>query len=209
MDFPIMLRDKALPYIIQLVKNAREIARQRGRKMHHWARHWIALVKILYNGTVMPLGHPTFVLYFVVAILGLGALGIWLEVLPSLISGDFSLINKQALQAAFIASVPAFLAATTMQMVLSEKTPKYLRAFAILMLAFAIALLGIASIATPDNCISAVLGFIATAISMWMWWLGNANQLDLLETDPVETANATVGGDVDNALQGDLSGWKA
>lgn len=167
--------------------------------------HWPALRRELLSRTSKPFFHPGFVIFFLVAILGLAPAGFWIEVFVyfSTCSTDLSSIRSS-----FVSFVPAFVAATCMQLVWTEEK-KAIRAFAILLLA--ICMLGLVFCRTSyiDDNAAIVWGTISTVIAWWMWWIANANQKEFQEESP-DPSNNAIGGSLspDRELSGDLAGFQ-
>ena len=151
-------------------------------------QHWKFLASEVRRKTAAPLQHPTFVIYFFVAVLGIGALGVWAELLGS-VSGPGR--GVKGMQEVFNTYIPAFVAPTCMQLILAERQ-KTLRAFSILLTTVcAIALWICLQIATWPGLI---FGALSVAGALWLWWLANADQSDF--TDGRPDPDAPTGGKV-------------
>ncbi|MYM87699.1 hypothetical protein GTP91_10955 [Rugamonas sp. FT82W] len=166
--------------------------------------HWRQLGVELKRRTTMPLEHPSFVFFFLVAILIVGPIGVWVE-----LYGYITRIppNAAPLRSSFTSFVPAFLAATCMQLIWAEDQRKSLRAFSILILAVCtVGLLFCNSRDFADGR-AIFLGFILVALSMWMWWVANANQKEFMDSNNQFMTNPIGGENVDGPLQGNLDGF--
>lgn len=162
---------------------------------------WTGLGKELKKRTVEPLGHPSFVIYFVVAQIIAGGAGIWLELCTYLLSS--SPTSLAALRTALITFFPAVVGSACLQIIWAEDDNRTLRAFATFMLiVMSIFALLIGLLTVIPNCRAILLGACASAVSLWVWWIANAKQKDLLDPD------AALGGDTDSGLPGDLSKFK-
>lgn len=153
--------------------------------------------------TTRPAKHPSFVLFFMCAVLGLGALGIWLELFSYIYpeSGEYPSRETDALRTAILTFFPAVAGTAAMQLMWAEST-KHFRsvAFAILAAFLVVALL--ISPARITNASALVAGVTASVVSLWVWWIANAKQADLL--DSINTS-APIGGDnVEVKLAGSL-----
>jgi hypothetical protein len=155
--------------------------------------------------TTKPAKHPSFVLFFVFAVLGLGALGIWLElysyIYPEL--GVYQSRKTDALRTAILTFFPAVAGTAAMQLVWAGST-KHFRsaAFAILGAFLVVAL--ITSPSRISNTSALVVGVIASLVSLWVWWIANAKQADLLDNPSAPTG----GDDVNRKLPGSLEGYQ-
>ncbi|MGY6130041.1 hypothetical protein ACW9YV_32675 (plasmid) [Paraburkholderia strydomiana] len=167
--------------------------------------NWTALGRELMERTVRPCFHPSFVMFFVVAICGVGPLGFWIELASYVTSQN---PGVAPIRASFISFVPAFLAGTTMQLIWAESKSRSLRAFSIFMLCACGVALVFCGYPAIQNGSAITAGVFAAVIALWMWWIANANQQDFLD-DPSDISRNPIGGDrVDTPLSGDLSGFR-
>lgn len=157
--------------------------------------------------TVKPFKHPSFVLFFIFAVLGLGALGIWLELYAFIYpeKGAYSTGGTDALRTAVLTFFPAVAGTAAMQLMWAEAT-KHFRsvAFAILGAFLVVAL--IISPARISNPSALVVGVLASFFSLWVWWIANAKQADLL--DKINTSAPVGGDDVEVPLPGSLDDYQ-
>lgn len=166
-------------------------------------QYWRELRHELWTRTISPAKHPSFVLFFLVAIVIIAPFGIWVELLDF-----FSKTNSETepLRSAFKSFLPAFLAATCMQLIWAE-AQRSLRAFSIFL--FIICLIIYAICANPPfksgNGL-AILCTLTVALAMWMWWIANANQRDYLDDKAI--SNPVGGDNLKSPLSGDLSKFK-
>ena len=157
--------------------------------------------------TARPFRHPSFVVFFVCAVLGLGALGIWLELFSYIYPDRTVYPNSEtdALRTALLTFFPAVAGTAAMQLMWAESS-KHFRsvAFAILGVFLVVAL--VISPARISNGSALLFGALASALSLWVWWIANAKQADLLdELNP----SAPVGGDnVQIKLAGSLDDFQ-
>lgn len=154
--------------------------------------------------SLKPFDHPSFIVYFLVAILGLGGLGVWVELYrwiydpschPSL-SGIRTAVNT---------FYPALAGAAALQLVWSEQA-KQLRSVAILLfVAFIATALWLAPAIITDLS-ATIAGSIASLAALWCWWIANANTPDFQDTNP----DAAVGGGdpATKPLPGGLNGFQ-
>lgn len=157
--------------------------------------------------TTKPAKHPSFVLFFIFAVLGLGALGIWLELYSYIYpeSGRHPSQETDALRTAMLTFFPAVAGTAAMQLMWAEST-KHFRsvAFAILGAFLVVAL--IISPARITNASALVVGVMASVASLWIWWIANAKQADLL--DKINTSAPVGGDDVEVKLSGSLDDFQ-
>ncbi|KZX87802.1 hypothetical protein A3726_09260 [Erythrobacter sp. HI0037] len=151
--------------------------------------------------TTKPKEHATFVFYFLGAILFIGGLGIWVELINA--AGSWTETDLVALRTALTTFFIALIASSGFQLVLGEW--KQLRAAAY-MVSLLMAGLGIWLIADRelDLKVAIPLSVIGYLISLWIWWISNADNTDLHDEPPPE---ASVGGELDRDLKGDLEGF--
>lgn len=135
--------------------------------------------------TKRPIKHPSFIIFFIIAVLGFSALGIWLElyayVYPEVGAASPKLDPLGALRTAVITFFPAVAGTAAMQLIWADGA-KHFRSVAFLTLfIFLVAALWI----FPANRISTesalFYGFIASLVSVYVWWVANADQIDLLD----------------------------
>ncbi|MFS2034782.1 hypothetical protein ACEN8I_12225 [Polaromonas sp. CT11-55] len=164
---------------------------------------WPALKRELTVRTKKPLFYPGFVIFFLVAILGLAPAGFWIEVFLYFMSCSE---DATAIRNAFVSFVPAFVAATCMQLIWAEEK-KSIRAFAVLLLA--ICMLGLVFCRSTyiSDLAAIVWGTLSTLTAWWMWWIANANQKEFQEEEPDSSINPLGGPGLDRPLSGDLTGF--
>lgn len=168
---------------------------------------WSGLFKELLKRSYEPLNHPSFVIYFIVSVVIAGGAGVWLE-LCSYIIADMELKSPSlsALKTALITFFPAVAGSACLQIIWAEDDHRALRAFATLVL-FVLAILalltGLISV-IPIKC-ALFVGGGASLLSLWIWWIANANQEGLRDKVPTD---APTGGSVGVPLAGDLTGFK-
>jgi hypothetical protein len=167
---------------------------------------WTLLRKELWNRTKEPAAHASFVLYFLIAVVMIGAGGVWIELYSLLVlAGPVNSIapSESGLRTAVITFFPALAGSACMQLVWAEDRNKYLRSFAV----FVLFVMTILAIGISPNVISSksvfFVGSIASLLALWTWWIANAKQHDLLDNN----LDASLGKDPLSALSGDLNGF--
>ncbi|HIE5949096.1 TPA: hypothetical protein ACXN34_007631 [Burkholderia cepacia] len=166
-----------------------------------WTRHWAALRRELAQRAVEPIESPTFVLFFFAIVVGIGGVGIWVEI--------FKLIRPHGTPDpldGFITSLIAFFFAlvgtSCTQLIIEESESKALRALAqsVLFLAFVGAVLATAGVGSGQAGVWSWA--IASIAALVVWWLANAKSPGLRDPD------APTGGAVTKKLPGNLSDYK-
>ncbi len=178
-----------------------------------WAQY-TRVGRELTNRTFGPLHHPTFVIYFLLVMLLVGPFSIWVEVFtffflgspaPAAAAADPATPTASAslagLRTALLTFFPAVTATTALQLVWAERW-KQMRAVAML---FFVIIAILAACMTPrqiGDSSAVAMGLAATVVALWLWWIANANNPDLLgEIDPSDP----IGGDTATGpLKGDL-----
>ena len=166
-----------------------------------WTRHWAALKRELAQRAVEPIESPTFVLFFFAIVVGIGGVGIWVEI--------FKLIRPRGTPDpldGFITSLIAFFFAlvgtSCTQLIIEESESKALRALAqsVLFLAFVGAVLATAGVGSGQAGVWSWT--FASIAALVVWWLANAKSPGLRDPD------APTGGAVTKKLPGNLSDYK-
>lgn len=167
---------------------------------------WSLFLNELSRRSKYPLSYPSFVLFFIGAVFGMGAIGIWLELyqiglLAFLSPSDNS--NLSSLRTAVVTFFPALAGTSCMQIVL-EEDEKALKAFALVAMLF----MGVLALAIGQNqfpiLLALAIGSVACLIALWIWWVANADQQGLFNPD------VTIGpADTSAELVGSLDGYQA
>ena len=166
-----------------------------------WTRHWAALKHELAQRAVEPFESPTFVFFFLAIVIGVGGIGIWVEL--------FKLTRPQGTPDpldGFVTSLIAFFFAlvgtSCTQLIIEESESKALRALAqfVLILAFVGAVL--ATVGVGSGQAGVLPWTFASIAALVVWWLANAKSPGLRDPD------APTGGAVTKKLPGNLSGYK-
>lgn len=138
-----------------------------------------------------PCGHVTFWFYFVIAIIFLGGLGIWVEVLKAL--------PKSTITDGLITSIftyfPAVAAAAAIQIDLEQGKKNYVRSFALasLFIIFVPAIFQATGL-IANRSWSLVIGALFTLAALSLWWLANGKNLSLHDDfDPRDSLGADPG----------------
>ena len=170
--------------------------------------HWQEFRRELKERARKPLKHPTFVMYFVGIIIFLGGLGLLDPVLNSVMLGKWPEIEGVRVVSACYTYFLAIAATAAVDLILSLNQRKFLLMFfllcclAVVLLAFLAFVLGTFRGDATAAAFPSVLGY---ALALFLWWVGNANNTNLLE--PPVKPDASTGGDAQANPAGDLSGF--
>lgn len=161
--------------------------------------YWQELFATLKGRLRRPWRHPTFVMYFLVIIVIVGGFGL----LEPLVSYWLGKLRADALPGALVSATYTYFAAiaatAAVDLILSYHQRKYLLMFFLMcsVVVFLCALFA-AILGNPAKAAyPSVLGYF---LALFLWWVGNANNANLLDT-PVEPtapigANAKPSGDL-------------
>ena len=167
---------------------------------------WALLRDELWKRTKGPTAHASFVMYFLIAVVLIGAGGVWLELYSFLIApetGSPTPPTVSGLRTAVITFFPALAGSSCMQLVWAEDKNKSLRSFAF----SALVVMSLLAIGISPSAISSktvfFVGSLASLLALWTWWIANAKQPDLLDGN----LDAPLGKDPRSELSGDLDGF--
>src|SRR5690606_36288224 len=144
--------------------------------------------------TTRPRRHPSFVAFFILAVFGLGASGVWLE-LYVLVFPDPTAIGHflrhpgapshfDALRTALITFFTAVAGTSAMQLIWAEDLKHFRSASALILFLFLVVALVIFPARICD-CAAISIGVLMSLLALWVWWIANAKQADLLDSvDP-------------------------
>lgn len=152
----------------------------------HYAS-WKKLKAELCARTVEPTRHVSFVLYFVVAVVVFGGLGIWAEVWHVVFyvpTGDTPSASLKSLRTAIVTFFPALAGTAGLQIILAEDRARPLRAFGFLVIAISFIPVFLISPTTVPDARALFFGIVASIISLWVWWIANAKQADFMDEPP-------------------------
>jgi O-antigen/teichoic acid export membrane protein len=171
--------------------------------------HWRLWREELKARTFTPARHPSFVLYFIVAVVIIGGAGVWLELHKFLYlahpPAQPSSSSLDALRTALLTFSLALAGSSCMQIVLADQN-KSMRATAVCLLT---GLVAVALWVFPANISdgSAVsVGVIGSLLALWTWWIANALQPDFRDNDIDAPVGRT---DPTTDLPGSLDGFEA
>lgn len=146
-----------------------------------------------------PLGHFSFWTYFVLAVIALGAVGIWVEVVRWWLAPE---PDPSGILTAIYTYFPAVAAGATLQLIMASPE-KYVRSFSILMAALiAVAVLP-HSVGLVKETGAFSWGAFGTALALCLWWVANGTNQDFLDSTPEDS----LGGNLADEPRGDTGGF--
>ena len=152
--------------------------------------------------TIAPIRHATFWAYLMLGVIGVGALGVWLEIVRYRYGTNDA--TSESILTAVVTFFPALIGSSSLQVIFQD-TLKPMRAVAMIGLIISIIL---ASWLILDHAIPKATAFsvalVICLVSVWIWWVANAD--DPTFKDLLDVA-APVGGPPDQPLSGDLTGF--
>ncbi|WDM62270.1 hypothetical protein [Stenotrophomonas forensis] len=172
------------------------------------------LKKEAWQRTCTPFRSPSFLVFFAIAVVGLGALGIWLEIYslilpePPALRGALNTTDNglSSLRAAILTFFPAVAGTSAMQLIWAEKLKHFRSASILLLFIFLVSALITSPSRVPDFW-ALLAGTLMSILSMWVWWIANATQPDLLDKR-IDLDSAVGGEDVTAPMQGNTEGFK-
>ena len=150
-----------------------------------------------------PLKHVSFWTYLLVAILGIGAVGFWVETVR------FALAEKSEIDSiltALYTYFPAIAAGAGLQLFMDSKREEmqYMRSFSIL----SIFIVGIFTVpystGIAKSLWAAIWGGVGVVVSIWLWWMANGCNPSFLDIDPEDS----LGGDPKSEPAGNTDGFQ-
>ena len=168
--------------------------------------HWGYLGQELWRRAVQPVHSVPFVTYFLLAIIGLGCLGIWVE-LFELRTAD-SLPVSNGLLTALVTFYPAMIGSTSLRWIFHSTGEGNKILVSIGLFACVACFLSILYIIGSSQ--SAVfekylVALVASIIAIVLWWLANGDDDAFEQSVPSDTAT---GGHPDRQLKGGTKNFK-
>jgi Na+/melibiose symporter-like transporter len=172
----------------------------------HTTDHWRELKEELIDRLRKPTRHPTFVMYFLVIIVVIGGFGICetlvrhylMNLLPE---EEF----EKALLSAFYTYFTAIAATAAVDVILSSQNPKFLLMF-FLLISVVVFVLALFALLTSSFSVALILVLFGYVLALFLWWIGNAENRNLSDTQP--PVNASTGGSIATPPAGNLTGFK-
>lgn len=167
---------------------------------------WTLLRRELWNRTKGPAAHASFVMYFLAVVVVIGACGVWIELYHFLVlaeTDDPISPSVSGLRTAINTFFPALAGSACTQLIWAEDKNKSLRSFAFTALVLIVILaIGIAPSAI-GSWTAFFMGSLASLFALWIWWIANAKQSDLLDSN----LDAPLGKDPGSKISGSLNGF--
>lgn len=146
-----------------------------------------------------PLGHVSFWTYFILAIIGLGAVGVWVEIVRWMLAPE---AETSGILTAIYTYFPAVAAGATLQLVMASRE-KYVRSFSILMAS----LIGAATVPHSVGLVKETTAFswglCGSLLALTLWWVANGTNQDFLDSTPEDS----LGGNLADEPTGDTRGF--
>ena len=162
------------------------------------------LCKEIWQRTKEPLKDPTFVMYFICAILICGGVGFWIEVLKITISSGTT--GFGGIQSSLSVFYPALIGTSCLLLILEsvERSNKLMASFFVLVifLTFSIAILiGFFNLFElhPNYTFGGTI--ICSVLGLWVWCVANGENPQLKTINP----DSPSGGDTNRPIKGDIN----
>jgi len=167
---------------------------------------WVTLWNELVKRTKNPTRHVSFVIYFLVAVVIFGGIGVWTEIRSYFVfvpTDKNPSVTLESIRTAIITFFPALAGSACMQLIWAENKDKSLRAFAFFIVTILVLVIFLTAPASVSDPIAITAGTVASAVALWTWWIANANNKELL--DQINPDAATGPEDLTGDLPGDLN----
>ncbi|MFT8523330.1 hypothetical protein [Gluconobacter oxydans] len=149
-----------------------------------------------------PVGQVTFWAFFLVGVIGFGGWGVWYEVFDYLTASEDK-INDLIIS--FITFFPATSGAAFVQMYLAADEKYWKSSVMLLGVPFFIMTCLLTYLRINYHLLSLVLAILTSVLALALWWIANGS--DPAFSDGIRQ-DASVGGNINTPLQGNLSGFK-
>jgi hypothetical protein len=166
---------------------------------------WKHIGSEVWRRTWEPFSSVPFVLYVVIAIIGFGCLGIWVELVK--FSNATDPADTNGILTALATFYPALIGSASLQMVLysTGRSDKILTIVAMLFFCVAfgsVVLVSVYHARLPELTMKVAIGFSVFAV--WLWWIVNADD----PTYKSVAVDAASGGDPKRDPKGTTKGFK-
>lgn len=170
-------------------------------KVGDWSYLWTEIKR----RTTQPFSDVPFVIYVLVGIVGLGCLGIWVEVVKTFLSPSF--VGGDGVLTALATFFPALICSSSLQLILAstgrgDKVLVSIGYFVSFVAVIAAVLISVLNSRMPHYTVWAAVAFSVLAI--WLWWFTNGDD-PTYKSAPVDAAT---GGNPTRALKGDTTGFQ-
>ena len=166
---------------------------------------WTDLGQQLLRRTRQPWKHVSLIGFLLIAIIGFGGMGIWVEIIKITKADEYRGTNELFIAVATF--YPALIGSSSLQLILAsvDNSNKLLIAFAIAVWVTS-TLVGILTAmyynVSPDLCL--VIAGIMVVFAVWLWMITNADD-PIYKRARIDSAS---GGSTGRQLKGDTSGFK-
>ncbi|WP_146120768.1 hypothetical protein [Roseobacter denitrificans] len=165
---------------------------------------WQYLGREIWRRTWQPFKNVPFVFYVVLAIICLGGLGIWVEVIKSQLGQS---ADRSGLLTALSTFFPALIGSASLQLILTStgNSDKVLVSFSLLacfLSFFGVVLITVFFPVHPGWSLGAAIWFGIFAV--WFWWFTNGDELTY-QNAPIDAA---AGGSTTRSVKGNLNDFK-
>lgn len=166
---------------------------------------WRYLWREIKRRTLQPCSSFPFLMYVLVAIIGLGCLGIWVELIKLMLQTPNA--SQSGVLTALCTFFPALIGSTAFQLILGS-TGRSDKIF--VSVGYLVVILGVGGVVLitlfnpqfPDRTYWAAV--LLSVGAVWLWWITNGDDPTYKST-PIDTAS---GGDTGRRLKGDTRGFK-
>jgi hypothetical protein len=154
-------------------------------------KYWRELGEFLLYRIKKPVGHPTYWFYFILVLLGAGGIGVWKAI--------FFEKSHIAIASNLMTFFPAVAAASAFEIVLNDKLPKSAKSFTMVIGGVLIGAVIYIWVHESEGAVKCAV--VATLIASLLWWIANAENYSLLDSDPTA---ASLGNDTNVPMSGNL-----
>lgn len=130
-----------------------------------------------------PIGHVSFWTYLLIAIVGAGAVGVWVEIVRWMLSPKN---EASGILTAIYTYFPAIAAGAALQLQMDAQD-KPIRSFSIFCTALAGVLVLPHSLGLVESSGAFVIGLFGTGFAIWLWWIANGCNPSFLDSNPTDS----------------------
>jgi hypothetical protein len=153
---------------------------------------WSKLCRELITRCTKPIGQPTFVIYFLVFIVLIGALGVLIK-LGKIITSGATPQDHLSLAQDLSTYLFALIAASLVDLLFSESAEMpSLKMFALSLFVVGV-IFGVISQFSTSPVLAIPSALIGTLLALFLWWIANYDNAKLIEPEP--DARDAIGGD--------------
>ncbi|WP_329740738.1 hypothetical protein [Dyella sp. A6] len=167
--------------------------------------YWQQFGEVLKERTLEPLNHPTFIGFFLVAVLAIGGLGIWVEIFRAVADASSS---PKGILLAINVFYPSVGVAAAAQLLINRDLPSYLKALALLMELVFVGGCITLQFTWQHPIFAIVMESLISVGALWSWWIANAKNPELLDKPEKVPSAAGPADPTASDLPGNLNGLK-